>query len=175
MRERRFAIPDLRRYVLQRRPALLIDALTIIKAYHAAEGLDTVAMPTFERWTKLCCEPLLWLGEPSPRETQKTETDDETASIEPIFERLAAAFGTRRFHQMDIAKLVGGVMDPDGELGAMMMNHGCSEPNNAIKVGYWLRGIRDKRGGPWKLERAGVDTHGAQWTFKRDDINEDLA
>jgi hypothetical protein len=175
MRERRFKIPDLRGHVLSNRPALLIDALTIIKAYTLASGIDTIAMPSFERWTKLCCEPLIWLGEPNPRETQYTETDDETESLAPIFDKLSAAFGERKFGPMDIAKLVGSVMDADGELGALMLNQGCAEPNNALKVGYWLRSIRDKRAGPWKITHAGKDMHGAKWMFKRDNTNEDLS
>jgi hypothetical protein len=174
MQERRFKIPDLRRYVMAHRATLLVDALTIIKAYHATTSIDTVTMPSFERWTKFCCEPLIWLGEPNPRETQKTETDDETGTLEPIFEKLAAAFGARKFGPLDIAKLVGSVVDADGELGALMLNQGCVEPNNALKVGYWLRGIRDQRGGALKIEHAGVDKYGAKWTLKRDNINEDL-
>jgi hypothetical protein len=172
MRDRRFLISDLRRHVLQHRPALLIDALTIIKAYLAAPQLDIVKLPSFERWTTFCCEPLIWLGLADPRETQRDETDDETGSLEPIFERLAAAFGDRPFGPMDIAKLVGSVQDADGELGAMLLNQGCAEPNNAVKVGYWLRATRDKRGAGYKLTHAGVHKNVMKWQLKS--TNEDL-
>jgi hypothetical protein len=176
LKERRFKISNLRYHVWEQRPALLVDALTIIKAYLASgERVDTVLMQSFENWTKFCCEPLMWLGMPDPRETQKTETDDETASLGPIFSRLASIFGDYAFHAMDISRQVGSLTDQNGELGQMLINTGCAEPNEAKTVGYWLRANRDKRTEAWKLVHAGVDMHGAKWQFKRDDVNEDLA
>jgi hypothetical protein len=76
---------------------------------------------------------------------------------------------------MDISRQVGSLTDQNGELGQMLINTGCAEPNEAKTVGYWLRANRDKRTEAWKLVHAGVDMHGAKWQFKRDDVNEDLA
>jgi len=173
MRERRFDIADLRGYILKHRTELLVDALTIITAYNATPGIDITPLPSFERWTQLCCAPLIWLDMPDPRETQKTETDDETGSVSGIFERLAAAFGDREFTAMDIARLAGSIADTNGDLVAMMIGNGCQEPHSAQKVGYWLREQRDKIGANLKLTHApGRDRNGARWVFKR--MNQDL-
>lgn len=180
LKERSFRIPLLREYVMEHRHGLLVDALTIIKAFAAQhnmrerydpKGAYPVPLPSFERWSFFCRNPLMWLGMVDPVGTQN-ETDDETDSVGNIYESLAAQFGGREFTSMDVARLVNGITDSSGELASEMMNNGCREPNSPIKVGYWLRGYRDRISNGLKLTHAGTSKAGVKWRFTR--LNEDL-
>lgn len=173
MRERRFKIPNLRGYLLQHRGDLLICALSIIRAYSLAPAIGLVPLPSFENWSKLVREPLVWLGLPDPCETQKTETDDESGSVAGIFERLSQHFGATPFTCVDVARMVGSITDTNGDLSSMMLNSGCMEPSSPQKIGYWLRSLRDKNSGGYKLVNAGESRVGMKWQLKR--LNEDLA
>lgn len=175
MKLRRFKIKNLRGYLLEHRAELLMHALTVVAAYHSASGIDLTPLPSFELWSKMVREPLVWLGLPDPCETQKTETDDESGSVSEIFEMLATYMGDREFTALDIARLVGGVLDANGHLSSKMMANGCSEPNSPMKVGYWLRSQRDRLGKGLKLVHAGKNSNGVMWRLKRTDGNGDLA
>lgn len=173
LKERIFKIPQLRSYVMEHRPQLLVDALTIIRAYHNATDKPPmpVALQSFEAWSHFCREPLLWLGLADPAVTQN-ETDDGRQSIGAIFEALYAQFADRPFTSLDVARLVGGISDVDGALAGLMMQHGCTEPNSALKVGYWLRGCRDRISHGLKLIHVGNVKTGVTWKFKN--MNEEL-
>jgi hypothetical protein len=169
LRGRVFRIPNPRRYVMEHRAQLLVDALTVIKAYTAAhvDGTMPVTLPSFESWSHLARNPLLWLGMADPVVTQLNETDDEMRSIGPIFEKLIANFGERTFTAGDMARIVGSLSDENNELSDALMQMGCSEPNNPIKVGYWLRASKDKIGGGWKLVHDGHSKFGVRWRLQR--------
>jgi hypothetical protein len=170
-----FKIPEgmLRPYVMEHRPQMLVDALTVIKAFHAAKSIPKmpVALQSFGAWSRFCRDPLIWLGLADPVVTQK-ETDDETTSVGNVFERLYQQFGDRTFTGLDVAHLVNGLADPNGELANELMENGCSEPNQPKKVGYWLRGCRDRISSGLKLTHAGDTRTGVKWRFTK--MNEDL-
>jgi hypothetical protein len=54
----------------------------------------------------------------------------------------------------------------------MLMQMGCMEPTNPIKVGYWLRASKDKIGGSWKLVHDGHNKVGVKWRLQK--LNGDL-
>jgi hypothetical protein len=170
LRERVFKISDPRRYVMTHRARLLVDALTIIKAYISPAVTDQppmpVTLPSFESWSKLVREPLIWLGMADPVITQLNETDDENHNIAPIFEKLVANFGNHTFTAGDMARVVGSLADTNNELSDNLMQMGCAEPNNPIKVGYWLRASKDKIGGGVKLVHDGHSKHGVRWRLQ---------
>jgi hypothetical protein len=175
LKERVFKIPEgmLRPYVMEHRPQMLVDALTVIKAFHAAKSIPKmpVALQSFGAWSRFCRDPLIWLGLADPVVTQK-ETDDETTSVGNVFERLYQQFSDRTFTGLDVAHLVNGLADPNGELANELMENGCSEPNQPKKVGYWLRGCRDRISSGLKLTHAGDTRTGVRWRFTK--MNEDL-
>ena len=173
LRDRVFRIPNPRRYVMEHRPQMLVDALTIIKAYipDQVDGMP-VTLPSFERWSQLAREPLIWLGMADPVLTQLHETDDEVRNIGPIFGKLLMNFGERTFTAGDMARIVGSLADENNELGDMLMQMGCAEPSNPTKVGYWLRAAKDKIGGGLKLVHAGHTNQGVKWQLKT--LNGDL-
>lgn len=175
LRERVFRIPNPRRYVMERRAQMLVDALTIIKAYLNIEDLKPlirtdwrppVALPSFEEWSRLARDPLIWLGMADPVVTQLNETDDEMRNVAPIFEKLAMNFGDRTFTAGDMARIVGSLSDENNELSDSLMQMGCAEPNNPIKLGYWLRATKDKIGAGRKLVHDGHSTRGVRWRLQ---------
>ena len=154
---------------MENRAQLLIDALTIIKAYISLKAFVhmPVELPSFERWSQLVRNPLIWLGMTDPVITQLNETDDETKNVGPIFEKLVANFGERTFTAGDMARIVGSLSDERNELSDALTQMGCSEPNNPIKVGYWLRASKDKIGSGWKLVHDGHNKFGVRWRLQR--------
>ena len=75
--------PHLLRWVTERREELLAGALTILKAYHLAGRPDFGLKPwgSFESWSALVRNALVWCGLPDPGETRVVmqEQADETA------------------------------------------------------------------------------------------------
>jgi hypothetical protein len=171
LRERVFKIPNPRRYVMEHRAQLLVDALTIIRAYldiaDLAELGAPVTLPSFESWSRLARDPLIWLGMADPVVTQLNETDDEMRGVGPVFERLAANFGDRTFTAADMARVVGSLSDTNNELSDALTQMGCTEPNNPIKVGYWLRASKDRIGSGWKLVHDGHNRYGVRWCLRK--------
>jgi hypothetical protein len=169
LRERVFKIPNPRRYVMEHRAQMLVDALTIIKAYINAGGQAgmPVSLPSFESWSRLARDPLIWLGMDDPVITQLNETDDELRSMGPVFERLVANFGENTFTAGEMARVVGSLSDPNNEMSDALQQMGCLEPNNPIKIGYWLRASKDRIGGSWKLVHDGHSSQGMRWRLQR--------
>lgn len=169
LRDRVFKIPNPRRYVMEHRAQMLVDALTIIKAYVHTGGLPgmPISLPSFESWSRLAREPLMWLGMADPVVTQLNETDDELTSMGPVFERLVANFGDKTFTAGEMARVVGSLSDPNNEMHDALLQMGCHEPNNPIKIGYWLRASKDRIGGGFKLVHDGHSKFGVRWRLQK--------
>jgi putative DNA primase/helicase len=167
LRERTFRVVDLRTHIASMRPALLVAALTIVRAYLAAgQPAQAVPLPSFERWSKYVRDPLLWLGMADPVATQADETDDEVAPLAHAFRLIAqsAAIGEREFIASELASAcMFGTED-----AAAIEAAGCSNPSDAKHVGYWLRDKRDRNAGGWKLERVRTSNGVATWRFRKD-------
>jgi putative DNA primase/helicase len=169
---REYKIPDLREYVNEHRPELLVAALTIVRAYrlHGATRKYPAPLPTFEQWSKRVRNPMLWLGLPDPVETQK-ETDPETAGLGAVFRILGPMFAGSEISAPDIARAAGN----HDKLNDALVAAGCDEPYSPRKVGYWLRENRDRRGGTWKLIHGQKTEDGRTWAIVSTQTNEDLA
>lgn len=155
---RDFTIKDLPAYVLEHRAQLVVDVLTIIRAYHQA-GRPESRRPTesFEQWSQLIRDPLIWLGMDDPIATQEAGTDDELAPLKAAFSAMAeATVGTDRIFT---TSQLGGIVSNSGpsfasgsaSLRSILMDAKCSEPNNSKELGYWLRGVKGRVAGDWKL------------------------
>jgi hypothetical protein len=153
---RPFTIKDLPAYILEHRAQLVVDVLTIIRAYHVA-GRPNSKRPTesFEQWSQLIRDPLIWLGMVDPIETQETGTDDTLAPLKAAFAAMAeATAGSGR--TFTATQLAGIVTAPSfgpnvGALRAILLEAKCSEPADPVKLGYWLRGFKGRVAGDWKL------------------------
>jgi len=69
--------------------------------------------------------------------------------------------------------IVGGLSDEKNELNDALMQMGCQEPNNPIKVGYWLRASKDKIGSGYKLVHDGHNKFGVRWKTAEDQRRSD--
>jgi hypothetical protein len=164
-RGRQFQIPDLMTYVMQRRPTLLTAALTIVRGYIAA-GCPHVAKPleSFEAWSRLCRDPLIWLGMADAVESQATETDDEVDALRAAFTALAAVFNGKEFMSRDVCAAVGSAAM---EMRATLSAAGCSDADDSAKVGYWLRANRDKVAAGHKLVVRPPSEGTTKWRLRR--------
>jgi putative DNA primase/helicase len=181
LRKRSFSIMNLESYVKLHRPQLLVHALTVIRAYFAADSrVGVTPLPSFERWSEFVREPLLWLGLADPIDTQEEETDDELDSTAAAFSTLATmtSIGAgREFYAKQVVDAICSMFDTDGAALNALISAGCGDPTNPNKVGYWLRDKRDVIAGGYKLERGRRTTVGGQtWVFRAQHTgpNEDL-
>jgi hypothetical protein len=159
-RGRKFRIKDLKGYVRQVRPQLIVDVLTIVRGY-AFAGRPEVASPleSFEHWSTLVRDPLVWLGMADPVTSQETETDDEVAPLKDAFTAIAAA--TQQQGYKFTAGSLASLTIPQGPtatagktasaLKDALASAGCAEPGEAKKLGYWLREHKDRVAAGWKL------------------------
>jgi len=168
LRDRRFRIPDLRGYVAANRPALLVAGLTVILAHIAsASQSGKPPLASFEDWSRLVREPLLWLGMADPVTTQDDETDDEAAPLAEAFGLIAAEMREKAFTASDLAKGCDPLLSDENPMAAALDAAGCSEPTDPTCVGYWLREKRDQIAGGWKLVRGGAARGtGRRWRLR---------
>jgi hypothetical protein len=152
-RDRDFRISDLKAYVRERRLQLIVDVFTIVRAY-AFAGWPHVARPleSFEQWSRLARDPLVWLGLPDPVESQKTETEDEVGPLRGAFAAIGAAtapFG----HRFTAGQLLNLALNPaltgGVQLREALDDAGCKELTERLH--YWLRGKKNNVAAGWKL------------------------
>lgn len=168
-RGRDFKIDDIGRYVIEHRPRLLIAALTIARAFAEAGYPDAArSLPSFEQWSRLARDPLVWLGHADPVDTQEQEADDDVGPLRAAFAALTlwANAGTE-FTARQIAERCGdGFRLESKELREAMEAAGCSDASQAQKVGYWLRANRDRVAGELKLRHASSAHNIARWKLE---------
>jgi putative DNA primase/helicase len=180
LRNRSFSITNLQGYVALNRSRLLVDALTIIRSYLAEPNrIGITPLPSFEKWSQFVREPILWLGLADPVESQEEESDDEqdalTAAFHTLAEKTVIGHG-KEFTAKDVIDNAVSIIDGDGSTAALLMAAGCGDPTSSMKMGYWLRGARDKIAGNYKLERRKLYNGIQRWMFKKiaTNTNEDL-
>jgi hypothetical protein len=168
LRSRTFEIANIKEYVRQHRAQLLLAALTVVRAHHLAGWRGPTPLPSFEDWSRLVRNALLWLGMADPVETQEDEADDETENDEAVFSLLAASpvLENHEFTAADVVTACSGLADTDGALQAALRASGCSDASDAGKVGYWLRDKRDKVSGLYKLERCKLSRGHYKWRLR---------
>ena len=168
-RGREFEIPDIKAYVSANRSRLLVDALTVMVAYaQAAPTGMPKPLESFEQYSRIARDPLVWLGVGDAVETQQTETEDDVAPLREAFDLLARypKFGGKdSFAARDLAaecdQMVAG-----SELKAAIEAAGCSDASSPVKVGYWLRAHRDRVAAGRKLMQCGTPHGSAQWRLR---------
>ena len=167
-RGRSFRIENLQSYVKENRSALLVAALTIIKAYAVAgrpKIAGIAALESFEDWSHAVRDALLWLDQADPVATQATDSDDEVDALSEVFRALDAFFNGEEFTSRKIVDAMG----PQGaELHAALSQADCSEPSNVLSVGCWLNANKDRRVGEWKLKKREARSRSHFWRLSRE-------
>jgi hypothetical protein len=141
----------------ERRPQLVVAALTILRAYHVAgrpERPDPLG--SFEAWSDLVRGTLLWLGEADPVETmaEVRASDPETASLRQVMAAWSEAFGSESVTvSRDIKKAMGQARESyDGPLvfvnedlrEALMTVAQGAGGISARSLGKWLAKFKDR-------------------------------
>jgi hypothetical protein len=161
---REFQIPDLDSYVMQHRAQLLCAALTIIRAYIVAgRPAQAAPMPSFEHWSTLARDPLLWLGMEDPVASQETETEDEVEPLREAFAAIGEYLTGREMHEFKARDLAGATGYGSEALRDAIQTSGCSDAQDATKIGYWLRENLDRTAGDYKLMNRGCESAAKTW------------
>ena len=157
-----FEINDLDAYVREHRPELLVAALTVIRAY-AVSGVDMLALPplpSFERWSRVVRDPLVWLGCEDPVSTQETEADDEVSPLRAAFTEIANNPHLKAMSSFKARDIVNAAEWADSRaLREALEACGCRLPLEPGEAGNWLRANRGRVAGGFKLVRLG-GSHG---------------
>jgi hypothetical protein len=146
---RRFRVRDLRAFCLANRPALTVDALTILRAFCRAgrPSQDLAPWGSYEGWSALVRGAIVWLGYPDPAETAADIGQIDLGQVE--IERLAAAvWAWRRDAWWSVSELqaelatdhMGALQDLDAAVCDLTDNDKIS----ARKLGKRLIRLRDR-------------------------------
>jgi putative DNA primase/helicase len=163
---REFRIPDLDGYVKAHRAELLVAALTIVRAYVVAGSpAQALPMPTFERWSMLARNPLLWLGMEDPCASQETETEDEIDPLREAFTAIALYLESRELREFRAKDLAGAAGYDADSMRTAIADAGCMDSTDATKVGYWLRHNLDRTAAGLKLINHGAGNRSKTWRF----------
>jgi putative DNA primase/helicase len=172
--DRRFERTNPVTRVLQDRGTYAAAGLTIVLA-HIAQGRPCRLPPTpsYEAWSELVREPLVWLGLPDPTNSMRAAFDDDPGNAQ-----LAALMAAWPIGQTDwtAAELIEAALKADA--------HGPVHPGlaealkpiardrrgmlDAVVLGNQLRLNRDKIVGGRKISRHTTSLHGgfARWVLK---------
>lgn len=169
-RKEEFDIKDLRSHVNEHRPQLLVHALTVMLAHAQAPDEDKhteiIALPSFEAWSRIVRNAILWLGYGDPVETQEAEADDEIGPLREAFKQIAAAgLENKEFKYQDLADKCNGNYNED--LRHAVQAAGCSDATNAGKITYWLRQNKDRVAGDFKLRKSKENRGAALWILSK--------
>ncbi|MBN8491157.1 MAG: hypothetical protein J0M00_07000 [Burkholderiales bacterium] len=103
--------------VRSRRSEYVLAALTIMQAYIASgKRVELRPFGSFEAWSRLVREPLVWLGLSDPVDSIRglEEVDPERTQLRSMLEVVHAVYGTRQFKVAELL-LLAKVKHPSGQ------------------------------------------------------------
>lgn len=169
VRGRLFRINDLKQHVLEHREELLAAALTILRAYAgASDPVNCPALPSFERWSRVCRDPIVWLNLPDPIETQDAEADDDSDGLSDAFSAILDRFGAAEWSAGELEAAADERMGSERtaratKLADGLAGGGLTDPR---RVRYWLREMRDRVAGGLKLVQIGRHARAGRWKIR---------
>ena len=167
--EERADLPDLEALVMRDRDRLLRAALTVILSYMREPARVSCApMGSYSAWSRVCREPLIWLGRADPLEAQATMrgiADVAADTTTGLLSALMTTFGMGTWSTRDIAEL-----GRDHAIRLAIEEAGMvrGPAIDARALGYWLRRTRGRRLGGMILQDAGTGHgHVRRWRVSR--------
>lgn len=145
------------------RGEIVSAGLTLIRAYLTSkERVKVTPFGSFDRWSRLCREPLVWVGltDPLLASASLVEHDPDIQVQRQFF---AAWWRIFKDEPVTVPKIIDAAMgghglDGDAELkGALEVL--CSEKITSKRASGWIRRHRERMIDGLRLERAGMDTH----------------
>ena len=142
--ERRFERPDLVRDVLRERGRYVSAALTLVTAWIEAGRPMSNCRPLvgYEDWSKLCRQPLLWLGLPDPTGSvfEAMVDDPDRDTLARLLQAWVSVFGNTPTMVRDAVKRVSVCPDTHADLREVLHDIvGERGELNRRKLGRWLR------------------------------------
>lgn len=107
--EREFKRPNLLEEAAEQRAAILSDLYTVALAYvHSGERARVTRLAGYDDWSRMCAEPIVWLGLPDPvTSSQALQTEDPArTALAELLETWEAAYG-------DVALTVARLLNDD--------------------------------------------------------------
>jgi hypothetical protein len=137
--ERHFDFDPVEEFRLQR-AELVVDALTVLRAYRAAGNplIDKLTtMGSFEDWTWIR-EALVWLGETDPAHTRKAIKANDSAAqeLEAIMASWEREFGDRKMTVSEVRA--------EGPTGRLLQEATGKYDWSPKAVGHWLTRNKDR-------------------------------
>jgi hypothetical protein len=170
-------------WVQQERPRLTVAALTIIKAFFEAgcPAQGVTPMGSFEQWSDLIRQALIWAGEADPNEGRK----DIEAESDPQYERLATLLDawTQCYPKNDawtLAQVKGDIQtraalspQPPNAWNVLQEALGAFDPRydsknlNTQVLGYEFRKFQGRTIAGRRFVTAGISHHAQQWAIEQ--------
>lgn len=152
------------------RSAYVNAALTIMAGYiSSGERVDVRPFGSFEEWSRLVREPLVWLGLPDPVDSIRTleAADPERTQLNAMLQTVSAAYGTREFKAGELVTaasakqqqrtLDGGVVLTVEQATALREAlQAVCERNGELShkaLGRWLERVKGRIGSGLKFEK----------------------
>jgi len=152
--------PELRKFhdnpmirITSERGKYVAAILTIVRAYLAAgEPCKTQPLNSFEQWSRLIREPLLWLGCADPIQTieESREEDPVMNSLRQFLEAWKITIGIGG-HPMTSAEVISAAYHSDdfesidmAPLQAAITTVVGAQGDTAKRLGLWLKSIKDR-------------------------------
>jgi hypothetical protein len=169
-----FKHPQLLAWVAENRPQLLAAALTILRAYIVAGRPDMRlrAWGSFEGWSSLVRNAVVWVGMPDPGETRiwlQEQSDIAAEGMTKLLNCLTELDPDG--HGLTAAKIVEIYKDKPGSVPACHEDLKDSLETLLDKVdsrslGNRLRAFRRRVFGSWYIDQAGKQQRAARWVVR---------
>ena len=175
--ERHFKTADLKRYVAETRPRLVVAALTILHAYVMAGRPDQNLTPWggFDEWSATVRAPLVWLGMADPCLTRQhvIEDDPDREHAAALLSAWSRCFGGKPVLVAQVVERASTDPDLRTALLAVAASKGDSKEIDPRRVSWWCRDWRGRVIGGKRVER-GKD-YGDHKTYGVTAVNADSA
>lgn len=164
---RTFRIPHLLKFITTHRGRLAPAALTILKAFKLADP-PSQAKPlgSFEQWSRMVREALIWVDMPDPCATtdDANEVEPETQALAGVLEAWTGAYGNQSQTAPDVAAAEFRAPELHAALAVAM---GGPREIDARAVGYFLRRWKGVVVGDRRLRAVGKGHAGfARWVVE---------
>ena len=152
-RQINFDHPSLATYIRENRSRLVVAGLTVLKAYAVQPApLMMPPLESFEDWSWRVRDALVWLGEEDPV-AAVDYGNDGSDEIAGAFEAMAVVATAKvhgdklEFRASDLALWASSSF----ALREALELAGCTDPVSSPKVSYWLRALKNRIAGDYKL------------------------
>jgi len=169
---------DLKKFLPRHRPALIVDALTVLRAFYVEGCPQQSPEPfgSFEEWSRVVRGALIWLGESDPcLTTAESESDNiEAETLHALLDAMRARFGNRFVKARDIMEAASGDTPDDDPFAArnrrLERAIEAARCMSAVELGNYLNENRDKVVGMLQLQRPRTKSHANVWTYRAAEI-----